>query len=266
VRQRRTVRELQRRYDAAMDAQAFFHAKTAEMRLRHAKYEFTPFSLEPNVKESPGALRDLQVILWVAKAAGLASSWGQLAMRGLITREEARQLMEKERAFKDIRIRLHLHTKRREDRLVFDVQTAIAETFGLEGTPERARQRIPDAALLLGRQGGDPAEHHPAAEHRGQLFPHAVAAGADQPALQRGRRLHRHRRRRHLRQNPAAVLEIFVIMTERPDIKGMTARTMRALWHARTLIDDAFRADRAIAPCSCASCRRRWAWCTRCGA
>jgi [protein-PII] uridylyltransferase len=77
------------------------------------------------------------VILWVAKAAGLASSWGQLAMRGLITREEARQLMEKERAFKDIRIRLHLHTKRREDRLVFDVQTAIAETFGLEGTPER---------------------------------------------------------------------------------------------------------------------------------
>jgi [protein-PII] uridylyltransferase len=120
-----------------MDAQAFFHAKTAEMRLRHAKYEFTPFSLEPNVKESPGALRDLQVILWVAKAAGLANSWGQLAMRGLITREEARQLMEKERAFKDIRIRLHLHTKRREDRLVFDVQTAIAETFGLEGTPER---------------------------------------------------------------------------------------------------------------------------------
>ena len=66
--------ELLRRYDEAMDPQAFFQAKTAEMRLRHAKYEYTPFSLEPNVKESPGALRDLQVILWVAKAAGLATS------------------------------------------------------------------------------------------------------------------------------------------------------------------------------------------------
>ena len=74
------------------------------------------------------------MILWVAKAAGLGNSWGQLAIRGLITREEARQLMEKERAFKDIRIRLHLQTRRREDRLVFDVQTAIAETFGLTST------------------------------------------------------------------------------------------------------------------------------------
>jgi [protein-PII] uridylyltransferase len=92
------------------------------------------FRLEPNCKESPGALRDLQVILWVAKAAGLANSWSQLATRGLITRDEARQLMEKERAFKDIRVRLHLQTNRREDRLLFDVQTAIAESFGLTST------------------------------------------------------------------------------------------------------------------------------------
>ncbi|MEG2961704.1 MAG: nucleotidyltransferase domain-containing protein, partial [Janthinobacterium sp.] len=122
---------LQQRYREALDPQAFFRAKTAEMRLRHAKHEYTAFALEPNVKESPGALRDLQVIMWVAKAAGLADSWGQLATRGMITRMEARQLMEKESAFKDIRIRLHLHTKRREDRLVFDVQTAIANTLGL---------------------------------------------------------------------------------------------------------------------------------------
>lgn len=107
--------QLQQRYDAAMDPQAFFQAKTAEMRQRHAKYEDTAFSLEPNCKESPGGLRDLQVILWVAKAAGLANSWRTLATGGLITLTEARQLMEKERAFKDIRVRLHLHAGRRED-------------------------------------------------------------------------------------------------------------------------------------------------------
>jgi UTP:GlnB (protein PII) uridylyltransferase len=65
-----------------MDPQAFFVAKTLELRQRHTKYENTPYSLEPNCKESPGGLRDLQVILWVAKAAGLAragTSWPQAA-------------------------------------------------------------------------------------------------------------------------------------------------------------------------------------------
>jgi [protein-PII] uridylyltransferase len=59
------------------------------------------------------------------------NSWRTLATSGLITQTEAKQLMEKERAFKDIRVRLHLHAGRREDRLVFDVQTAIAESLGL---------------------------------------------------------------------------------------------------------------------------------------
>jgi len=105
--------ELQHRYDAAMDPRAFFHAKLLEMRQRHAKYEDTAFSLEPNCKESPGGLRDLQVILWLVKASGLANSWRTLATSGLITQTEAKQLMEKERAFKDIRVRLHLHAGRR---------------------------------------------------------------------------------------------------------------------------------------------------------
>ncbi|MEY3612109.1 MAG: hypothetical protein RJB14_1831, partial [Pseudomonadota bacterium] len=62
-------------YAQAMDAQAFFTAKTLEMRQRHTKYEDTPYALEPNCKESPGGLRDLQIILWVAKAAGLGHTW-----------------------------------------------------------------------------------------------------------------------------------------------------------------------------------------------
>jgi [protein-PII] uridylyltransferase len=238
--------ELQARYDDAMDAQAFFHAKTAEMRLRHAKYEFTPFSLEPNVKESPGALRDLQVILWVAKAANLAHSWSQLAIRGLITREEARQLMEKERAFKDIRIRLHLQTNRREDRLVFDVQTAIAETFGLHSTgaglearraSEYLMQRYYWAAKTVTQLNTILLQNIEA-----QLFPHAAYPAAINARFNEVNGFIDVAGDDTFDRHPSAVLEIFVLMTERPDIKGMTARTMRALWHARKLIDDAFRA------------------------
>ncbi|MEH6433911.1 [protein-PII] uridylyltransferase [Massilia sp. DD77] len=241
--------ELQRRYREAMDPQAFFQAKTAEMRLRHAKYEYTAFALEPNVKESPGALRDLQVILWVAKAAGLAESWGQLATRGLITRMEARQLMEKERAFKDIRIRLHLHTRRREDRLVFDVQTAIARTFGLNSSGDGPNARRASEYLMQ--------RYYWAAKTvtqlntillqdiEAQLFPHPVHAVPINERFNEVGGLIDIAADDTFERAPCAVLEIFVAMTERPDIKGMTARTTRALWHARTRIDSAFRADPA---------------------
>ncbi|MDO9483728.1 MAG: nucleotidyltransferase domain-containing protein, partial [Hydrogenophaga sp.] len=80
----------------AMDPKAFYVAKTLEMRQRHTKYENTPYSLEPNCKESPGGLRDLQIILWVSKAAGLGRSWDELARKGLATPLEARQIKANE--------------------------------------------------------------------------------------------------------------------------------------------------------------------------
>jgi [protein-PII] uridylyltransferase len=123
-------------------------AKLLEQQQRHSRFNNTAYNLEPNVKESPGGLRDLHVILWLAKAAGLANSWRTLAVRGLITQTEARQLMEKERAFKDIRVRLHLVAGRREDRLVFDVQTAVAETLGLKATGSGVHMRRASEYLM----------------------------------------------------------------------------------------------------------------------
>ncbi|HEY0817613.1 MAG TPA: nucleotidyltransferase domain-containing protein, partial [Rhizobacter sp.] len=122
--------QFRRAYDAAMDPKAFFRAKTLEMRQRHQKYEDTPYSLEPNCKESPGGLRDLQVLIWVARAAGLGRSWAELAAKGLITPFEVKQLQRNEGVLRLIRARLHMVSGRREDRLVFDLQTAVAESFG----------------------------------------------------------------------------------------------------------------------------------------
>jgi [protein-PII] uridylyltransferase len=241
--------QLEQRYRAALDPQTFFQAKTAEMRLRHAKYEDTAFSLEPNCKESPGGLRDLQVILWVAKAAGLADSWSQLAVRGLVTRTEARQLMEKERAFKDIRIRLHLHTGRREDRLVFDVQTAIAESFGLHGTGDGVHARRASEYLMQ--------RYYWAAKTvtqlntillqniEAQLFPQPTVPVPVNPRFNEVNGFIDIANDNTFEAETSAILEVFVVMTERPDLKGMTARTTRALWHARTRIDAAFRANPA---------------------
>ena len=161
-----------------MDPAAFYTAKLLELQQRHQKHENTPHSLEPNCKESPGGLRDLQILLWTTKAAGLGRSWDSAsACNGWRPRARCARSKANESLLSLIRARLHLLARRREDRLVFDLQAALAESFGyhaiLPGAGQEResgrapRQRTADAALLLGGQGGQPAQPDPAAQHRG---------------------------------------------------------------------------------------------------
>ena len=238
---RNLFKTLQERYLAALNPQKFFQAKVLELQQRHAKYEDTPYSLEPNCKESPGGLRDLQVILWVAKAAGLGNSWHELALRGLITDIEARQLKRIERAFKDIRIRLHIQSKRREDRLIFDIQTQIAETFGFKTTETRRAseflmQRYYWAAKAVTQLNTILLQNIEA-----ELFPQASQARQISAQFNEVNGLIDIASDDTFSSHPSAVLEVFLLMAQHSEIKGMTARTLRALWHARLLIDAEFR-------------------------
>ena len=84
------------RFRQQLDIPAFFRAKRLEQEERHQRYHETPYSLEPNCKESPGGLRDLQMILWIAQAAGYGAHWRgiqarQMITRSLFVRSEARQ-------------------------------------------------------------------------------------------------------------------------------------------------------------------------------
>ena len=232
---------LQDRHNAALNPQAFFQAKTLEMRQRHAKYEDTPYSLEPNCKESPGGLRDLQVILWVAKAAGLGNSWRKLAERGLITPTEARQLMQKERAFKDIRIRLHIHANRREDRLVFDVQTPIAESFGFKTNETRRASEYLMQHYYWAAKAVTQLNTILLQNIEAQLFSQPESP---QPINERFNEVNGLIDIAHdntFETTPSAMLEVFLLLAQHAELKGMTARTLRALWHARFHIDSKFR-------------------------
>ncbi len=241
---KRLFEQLRRRMHETLDPAAFLVAKSLEMHQRHTKYEDTPYSLEPNCKESPGGLRDLQVVRWVALGAGLGRNWNELVAKGLISRFEARALARNEGLLKLIRARLHVIAGRREDRLVFDLQTAVAESFGYTSTSERRAsealmRRYYWAAkavtqlnqiLMLGIEervnGSQDAPMRPISE---RFFDRAGMLEVASDDL--------------YERDPHAILDTFVTYQNAVGIKGLSARTLRALYNARELMDAKFRAD-----------------------
>ncbi|OWT79995.1 MULTISPECIES: [protein-PII] uridylyltransferase [unclassified Achromobacter] len=239
-------RPLMKRFDAAMHARldpaVFFRAKRIEMQQRHARYQDTPYALEPNCKESPGGLRDLQVILWMARAAGFGESWREVAKAGLLTESEARDLRKAEQAFKRLRIELHLLAKRREDRVLFDLQPALSEVYGIKANATRRAsellmQRYYWAARLVTQLNTILVQN---IEER--LFPRPAEDA--QPIDDDFRSLHG---RLDIilddafERNPTLLLRAFLTMQQHQQLKGMSARTLRAIWHARDRIDAQFR-------------------------
>ncbi len=129
----RLLEALEVRLRARRNIREFFEAKFREQKARHDRFQEAAYNLEPNIKESPGGLRDLQMVLWLARAAGLGTSWKALAEEELITGREAAAIAAHERVLQDLRIRLHYLAGRREDRLVFDHQIEIARQLKLKG-------------------------------------------------------------------------------------------------------------------------------------
>ena len=242
-----------KRYQAAMDPQAFYVAKTLELRQRHTKFENTPYALEPNCKESPGGLRDLQIILWVARAAGLGQSWDELARKGLATPLEARQIKRNEALLGLIRARLHLISKRREDRLVFDLQTAVAESFGF------ASEQTPDGRLAQRASEKLMREYYWAAKAVTQLNQILLLNIEDRLKAERGETASDLRPLNErffeksglievasddlYQRHPHAILETFELYESTVGIKGLSARTLRALYNVRPIMNGKFRSD-----------------------
>src|SRR5699024_3176427 len=128
---------------AQLDQHLFYQAKQTEMRQRHQQFDDTPYALEPNCKESPGALRDLQLLLWLAKAAGYGESWSEVMRQGALTAAEYKELHRAERTLRRIRIALHFHCERPEDRLLFGLQPMLAADFGYDtNDPQQASEQF----------------------------------------------------------------------------------------------------------------------------
>ena len=225
-----------------LDPRKFYQTKQIEQEERYRKYNDSPYSLEPNCKESPGGLRDLQTVLWIAQVAGFGNSWKDLKRYGFITDQEEQGLERREKFLQGLRIHLHFLAGRREDRLLFDHQTALAERLDYHATPtHRASEQLM-------------REYYRTAKTVMQLntlllqnMKAAIFPSPQQeplPINERFQNVHQLLDVRHekvFNETPEAILEVFVIMQQHPELKGLTARTIRSLWRARRLIDDGFR-------------------------
>ncbi|HEY1326144.1 MAG TPA: [protein-PII] uridylyltransferase [Casimicrobiaceae bacterium] len=230
-------------FAANMDARAFHAAKTLEQQQRHLKYHDAAYNLEPNVKENPGGLRDLQTVIWIARAAGLGRTWRELARNGLMTAAEARGVSRQERLIGALRVRLHYLAERREDRLIFDQQAALARELGLADTParlasEQLMQRYYRAAKLVRQMNTVLLQNLHA-----RLNPAATEPMPVDAQFQRVDELLDIRDERLFERAPSAMLDAFLALQRDPELKGMSARTLRALVRNRHRIDARFRRD-----------------------
>ncbi|HEY9460433.1 MAG TPA: nucleotidyltransferase domain-containing protein, partial [Paralcaligenes sp.] len=227
-----------------LDVQTFFQAKRAEMQQRHARHQNTPYALEPNCKEAPGGLRDLQVILWLAQAADLGHTWRQILHAELLTPAEFRSLRRADRAFKRLRIELHLLAGRREDRVLFDLQPGLASIYGFVATKGRRAseilmQRYYWAARVVSQLNGIVIQN---IEERLFPSPDAPVEIIDDDFCSVRNRLDI-RREDCFERNPTLLMRAFLTMQQHPQLLGMSARMLRAAWHARRQIGPSFRRD-----------------------
>lgn len=229
--------------DTIWSAENFFRAKYEEQQERHKKYNDTEYNLEPNIKNAPGGLRDIQTISWVTKRYFGVKTLKQLEGKGFFTDEEFSLLNSGEEYLWRVRYALHMVAKRPEERLLFDYQREIAKLFGFEDNHEglaveQFMHRYYRTVLAL-RELND-----------------VVLQFLSEAILQRGKNKHaisineRFQLRENFieathtyvfEENPSALLEMFVLMAQNPQIQGVRASTIRWIRESRHLIDDNYR-------------------------
>jgi [protein-PII] uridylyltransferase len=222
--------------------QAFFEAKRAEQTARHHRYHDTSHNLEPNLKGSPGGLRDIQVVCWVARRHFGIGSLHQLAQQGFLTEYEYRRLLAGQNFLWKIRWALHAVAGRREDRLLFDHQIKLAELFGYEDASftlavEQFMQKYYRTVQELARLN----------EMLLQLFEEAILLDPQAPPRPLNARFqvrNEYLETSHeevFERTPSALLEMFLLLQQEPGLKGVSANTIRLVRRALPLIDEEFR-------------------------
>src|SRR5450830_951871 len=242
-------------FSQTLDVASFYEAKIQEQEQRHARFNDTAYNLEPNIKESPGGLRDLHMIMWLTRSLNMSkavnsrsclstntgNAWSVLAKQNIISALEARQIRHHEKNLQLLRVRLHFLSNRHEDRLLFDYQNELAATLGyINTTRKRASEQLMQSyyrsakfvqlmneillKLLVQKLSPTLPVVKPINAHfeaHNQLL-EAKTAGL-------------------LQQQPSAILQAFLLLQQHPELTGMGAMLLRNLQRVKKLVNRDFR-------------------------
>ena len=223
----------------------FFEATRQEQDARHAKFSYTEYSLEPDLKNAPGGLRDLQTIAWVAKRHFGADSLDDLVEVGFLTIDEHSVLNKCQDYLWRLRWLLHQINGRNENRLLFDYQRQVAGRLGHQDNNnnlavEQSMKNYYRVALAISVMN----------ELLLQLFDELILQVGKKDRVQPlNRRFQVHNdylevtEENTFQRYPSALIEAFVLLGQNPEIKGIRASTARLMIQNRKMIDEGFRQD-----------------------
>ncbi len=221
----------------------FIKAKLGEQVNRHQKFGDIEYDLEPNVKESPGGLRDIQMIYWVAKRHFNLKNINELYRHYFATEEELNSLQQGMRFLWKVRYALHLNAGREQDKLSFEWQKVIAKDFNYTDNNkklavEQFMQSYYRNVMVL-RELNDVLTQHLANTVDKKIKRIKVKAINERFQL-RGSQLETVYDKVFLEQ-PSALLEVFVLHASETVVKSISADTIRQIRKYGYLIDDSFR-------------------------
>lgn len=221
----------------------FYSGKIDEQKKRHRKHDDTEYNLEPNIKEAPGGLRDIQLINWTAKRHFDVHRRSLLVHKGFLSEEEYLTLRRDEDFLWRVRYGLHYIAERGEERLLFDYQRKLATLLGHTDSNgklavEKFMQRYYQTVLSIRELTDVLLLYLDEAIYKKNKT--KVATPINDRFIIRDGYLDT-MSENTFAKNPSALLELFAIMGENQNIEGIRASTIRQIRLHRNLIDDAFR-------------------------
>lgn len=222
----------------------FFEEKLLEQKIRHEKYSDSTNKLEPNIKESPGGLRDIQMIAWVAERQFDNIDISNLIKHKFLSRDEYMVLKTGQNLLWRIRFALHMTTNRREDRLLFDYQRSVAELLGFKGKENKGIEEFMKMYFKtireISRLNEILLQHFEEEIIYSKRKEKIIAINS---RFQKRNDFIEVANKNVFKKQPFALFEIFLLIQQDPKIKGVRASTIRLIRKSLYLIDDNFRND-----------------------
>ena len=219
----------------------FLLNKIEEQEQRHKKYDNTEYNLEPNIKSSPGGLRDIHILNWLL----LNYSRKNHRLRNLekiLSKAEIKELNKSKLWLWTLRYLLHKEAGREEDRLLLNYQLSIANQLfpkikNSNSAAEKLMHRYFRSALNISEINTTTVQRF----KENLVKPSKSKIVLKDKNFKVKNNLIELKNLNAFKKNPSLMLEVFVKLCENPKITGIHSDTLMKLKESRDLIDSSFR-------------------------